>query len=183
MQRIKQRLMQQALAAFPDKRIKRLHLRIDGVTLGKLRPRQAQRLNFQPRHCRIIDPFGCASLRQPLLRLRQLPPGLCGGALPEVSHRVHIDVKHIEPAPGRRAVRTGALRAGGKQRMNRIKADKRAAACGHLRQHLAQIAKVANAPVPGRAQGIELHAGAPKRLTSQQCRRFITAGGGNNHPA
>ena len=67
--------------------------------------------------------------------------------------------------------------------MDRIKADKRAATYGHLWQHPAQIAKVANAPVLCRAQGIELHAGSPQRLTRQQCRGFITAGRHNNHPA
>src|SRR5471032_2572216 len=59
--------------------------------------------------------------------------------------------------------------------MNRIKADESSAALAHLIDQLAQIAKITDAPVVFRAQGIKLHAGAPEFFSRQQRIGFIAA--------
>ncbi|MNE68171.1 hypothetical protein D3C80_1638200 [compost metagenome] len=66
--------------------------------------------------------------------------------------------------------------------MNRVQADKRAAAFTHFSQHLFQIAKIADAPVIVRTQSIKLHASAPQLFTFEQRLRFIAAFRRDNHP-
>ncbi|SAI17642.1 Uncharacterised protein [Enterobacter hormaechei] len=66
--------------------------------------------------------------------------------------------------------------------MDRVEADERAAALAHGCQHLFQVAKIANAPVAVRTQGIELHAGAPQLFAFKQRLRLIATLWRHDHP-
>ncbi len=160
-QRVIRRL---AVEAFAARGYVRLEMTARGVLLiagTELRPGQPQAVDFKLVHRAIVDPLGLARRLDAPLRLFIPPPALRLFALLEIRHALHVDIDHVHPAARRRAVRTGALRAGGIERMNRVKADKIAAAFGDLCQHLAQIAEIADAPVTRGSQRIELHAGAP----------------------
>ena len=67
--------------------------------------------------------------------------------------------------------------------MDRVEADKRAAALAHGCQHLFQIAKITDAPVAVGAQGVELHAGAPQLFAFEQRLRLVAAFWRDDHPA
>ena len=67
--------------------------------------------------------------------------------------------------------------------MDRVEADERAAALAHIHQHLFQVAKITDAPVVVRTQGVELHAGAPQLFTFEQRLRLVAAFWRNDHPA
>ena len=75
--------------------------------------------------------------------------------------RVEIDVERIEKLAAARRVRARILRAVGKQRMQRIEPDGRAAQRGHRFDECGQIAEIAMAPVARRPQRIELDRKAP----------------------
>ncbi len=67
--------------------------------------------------------------------------------------------------------------------MDRVEADKRAAALTNRCQHLLQVAKITDAPVAVRTQRIELHTGAPQLFAFEQRLRLIAALRRDDHPA
>ena len=67
--------------------------------------------------------------------------------------------------------------------MDRVEADKRAAALAHGCQHVLQIAKITDPPVAVGAQRIELHAGAPQLFPFEQRLRLVAAFWRDDHPA
>ena len=180
-QRVKRRLPVQAFALFINKVTEGRHRLV--VTFGKAFPRHTQGRHFQLGDRGVVHLLDVARGLQLLLSRRQFPPRLRLFAQSEVFHRVNVDIDNVHPATRRRAVRARALRVSRIKRMNRVEADKRAAALRHFRQHRLQIAEVADAPVLFRTQGVELHAGAPQLFRLLQRLWFIAAFRRNNHPA
>ena len=151
-------LLLQAVAAGGDERIE------GGLTLGA----EARLIEHLTQHAELgLDDAGVihVALGTQLAQML-LEGGTCHFRLEtcvplEFGHGLHIDVGHVEPAPGRGAVRAGALRVGRIEGMDRVEADEVGAPGGHLLDQLTQIAEIADAPVVAAAQAVELHARAP----------------------
>ena len=73
----------------------------------------------------------------------------------------NVYVNNVEPAAGGRAVRRSRFRIGGISGMNRINAYEAGSVVSQILDELCQIGKIADTPVSGAAESIELHAGAP----------------------
>ncbi|VTT28544.1 Uncharacterised protein [Klebsiella pneumoniae] len=67
--------------------------------------------------------------------------------------------------------------------MHRVEADKCPPALRNICHHAFQIAEIPHPPVVLRAQGVELHGGAPQFLPALKFCRLITALGRDNNPA
>ncbi|MNZ81308.1 hypothetical protein D3C78_999710 [compost metagenome] len=67
--------------------------------------------------------------------------------------------------------------------MDRVQSNESTAPFTDLLHHLAQIAKVTDAPVTVGSQGIKLDASAPQLLSGQQGIRFIAAFRCHDQPA
>ncbi|MNE40820.1 hypothetical protein D3C80_1348620 [compost metagenome] len=98
MQRIKGRLLIQAVTTVENKLLKCLTLLVTSFARLELRERQRQRRQLKLRHRAVIHQFAAARGGQFLLRGRFQPPSLRGLVALEIFHRVHIDINHVQPA-------------------------------------------------------------------------------------
>ncbi|MNV46317.1 hypothetical protein D3C71_1381420 [compost metagenome] len=183
MQRVECRLLIQTFAAVDNKLLECLTLRVSGFTRLEQRECQLQRRQLKLRHLAVIHPIAGTGLGQLFLRCRFQPPLLSGFVALEILHRVHVNIDDVQPASRRRAIRTGAFRVSRVQRVNRIQPDKSAAPFTDLLHHLAQVAKVTDAPVAIGAKSVKLDASAPQLLAGQQGIRFEAAFRRHNQPA
>ena len=150
----------------------------------KIMENQAQRAHLQRHHLRIIDPIGLAQTLQNRLRFRIGKPSLSRRRSLKERHTADIKINRIEPTPGRRTIRTGPIRAGSEQGMQRIDAKKINAIGGKIRDQTAQIAQIANAPIMRRTQTVKLHIDAAQTLaTAQRLRLIHPLRRDNNHAA
>src|SRR5207245_9353732 len=85
--------------------------------------------------------------------------------------RLHVEIEEGEREAARRAAGTGL------RRMQRAHAADRGAARGRELDQRAQIAEVADAPVPLRAHAVELHHEAPHAAALREELRLVAAPG------
>ena len=139
----------------------------------KIMENQAQRAHLQRHHLRIIDPIRLAQPPHDGLRFRIRKPRLRRRRRLKKRHPAHININRIQPAPGRRTIRTCPVRASSEKRVQRINADKINPVGGKIRDQAAQIAQIANAPIMRRTQTVQLHIDAAQTLATAQRLRLI----------
>ena len=172
-QRFKSGEQTQITAAALQKLGKRLARISEHLLRIKIMENQAQRAHLQRHHLRIIDPIGLAQTLQNRLRFRIGKPSLSRRRSLKERHPAHININRIEPAPGRRTIRTCPVRASSEKRVQRINADKINPVGGKIRDQTAQIAQIANAPIMRRTQTVQLHIDAAQTLATAQRLRLI----------
>ena len=172
-ERFKRGIKTQITAATLHELGKRLARISEHLLRIKIMENQAQRAHLQRHHLRIIDPIGLAQTLQNRLRFRIGKPSLSRRRSLKERHPAHININRIEPAPGRRTIRTCPVRASSEKRVQRINADKINPVGGKIRDQTAQIAQIANAPIMRRTQTVQLHIDAAQTLATAQRLRLI----------
>lgn len=140
-------------------------------------PQHQQHFLLRRGHAGVVDELAVAQRLQTLLeRIRiDVCRGLAASAL--VEEQLHVEVDRVQRIAARWAVRACHFGPVRKESMQRRQADERCAlARGDLHQP-AQVAEVADAPVVGGAQRVQLHGAAPPALAGFERRGHPAARG------
>ena len=139
------------------------------VTKLPISERQSARLKLRDR--RIVDKLDGACLGERCLELLRCEQRTSFRRLSKIVDLLDVEIEGIEKQAARRAV--GATL----RRVQRVHADDGGTARGGELDQRAQIAEVADAPVPLRAHAVELHHEAPHASALRQQLRLVAAPG------
>ena len=153
------------------------------MMLVEMAMQRSQHIELDLRHCRVIDPLAGAQRQQPLLERSRLDLLLRFMTFAVIHHGGHVDVQHVQEHPARWAIRTAVPRVVRKQSVQRIDADNAGAVATAGPDDSGQIAEVADPPVAGRAQTVELERQTPGAVTIAHRFRPIAGGGRHREPA
>ena len=186
LQRLEQCMQAQA---FTPALHKAVELRCAGRALGQVLlrevlPQQGQRRVFGGGHTSVVHHLGAAQRGQAALEGGTLHTLAHGRGLGVFGHVFDGDVERVQRLAAAGAVGAGHLGALGKQGVQRVQAHEVGSQAGHHLDQRTQVAEVTHAPVARRAQGVELHAGAPPAPTAIRQRvGHPAARGGDHHGA